>query len=1378
MTISNNKTSLLVSSQVPGFVREDHEKFVKFLEAYYKFMEQEGGVLNTSKQFNNYTDIDLADEVFRQKLYNNFLTLIPQDIIVDKNLILKHIKDFYRARGSEKSLRFLLNILLDKIFVPTSQNVYVLRLKTVLLNGVSNTSLTVLNKYNGLVVTGANSYATGTVSDIKRFYDSGSQINELVVVSVDGEFSPGENIIATYTQNGSINILESRLYKGEVEKVIINPNYLGTKYIEGSIVPLFGETGTNANVIISRVTPGNVNSINVTFSGAGFRVGQYLSFASNTGANANAYVSVVNTDQSVHPNSYIILTTTIAEEANTVIGNTKYSNANSSISDPANNSLINVSNKFLYDNVGPIQSVYIANGGSNYVTLPEVDVSSNTRARSLGILGRMDIINGGLGYEVGDYLTFNNVVGGYGMDANAVVTEVSFAGTITKLEFIAVGPERPGGVGWDMNHLPTVTVNSANGAGANIATSCTIGDGEVLTLTNTNIGVIEAFTVLDGGDGYETPPTVDLELLGDGTAIATAIVRDGVYKWPSKYIYGKGEFTADRDPIVYYPKQDILRASDGKWYVEKVLRVENLSVNNIANSLSTTLDIFVDKKIRGVTSNATAIIEKTNKFYEERSIVNELVVSNIKGNFLNGEKIFSLFEENGEEKYISATTFDGALYAVEIKNPGLGYEVGNIIPIEGGGGANGNVIISKVSAGNIKSITVTFGGAGFQEGDTVQLSGAIGTGATANVVLVQDDNTYHPNSYQVMTSTILEEANTLLNSEFYSNLSSEVGNPASQWILNVASFFTYANTGPVLSVYVINPGEGYAPPFNIDIQSNTRVRSLGVLGRLAVEDGGSFYQANDKIIFNNVPGGYGLGAYANVTSVNPNGTITGVKFESLNGEIIGGAGYEQQFLPLAEVQSTFGYGANVIVKAILGDGEVLVGANSSIGAIEELRIVSRGDGYETAPTLNLKSIGNGTAQASISIIDGVFSYPGRYISDDGMVSSSNFLQDKDYYQNYSYVVKSKGFVNNYYDTVKNLVHPAGAKLFAEYLYEDEGEITESQTEFVDSVIVLREEAVGLVDNIYVTSAGSLYNIGDPVRIISAGETGANATAIVSEISSGNVNNLIITFSGAGFQANDLINFTGTDATAKVVAVNKDETYHPNSYNIYTTTINVEANTVIGNTKYSNANSSITDPANVAFWNVMPKTSHSNVGVIQTIIVLNSGNTTNLIPTVDAASNTFVRPLGLMGRLEIVRGGVNYIVGDLLTFTNVVGGHGYGANAAVTAVAANGAITQVRFTDSQGERIGGAGYNQNNLPTAAVTSATGSGAEIRVRATIGDGEILTISNTSLGAIERITVINRGNGYDVPPTIDLTGYGDGTAQAYATIITTIADAENVL
>ena len=56
---------------------------------------------------------------------------------------------------------------------------------------------------------------------------------------------------------------------------------------------------------------------------------------------------------------------------------------------------------------------------------------------------------------------------------------------------------------------------------------------------------------------------------------------------------------------------------------------------------------------------------------------------------------------------------------------------------------------------------------------------------------------------------------------------------------------------------------------------------------------------------------------------------------------------------------------------------------------------------------------------------------GRYIGTNGQLSSDQRLQDSLYYQDYSYVLRSSQFVERYRETVLELLHPAGTKLFGE-----------------------------------------------------------------------------------------------------------------------------------------------------------------------------------------------------------------------------------------------------------------------------------------------------------------------------------------------------------
>ena len=81
-------------------------------------MEQEvsgfenGKVLDRLKRMPHYMDIDKTHEDLEEKFFSWFLDAFPPKTLADRKIILKSAKDFLRARGTEKSVRFLLNAVL------------------------------------------------------------------------------------------------------------------------------------------------------------------------------------------------------------------------------------------------------------------------------------------------------------------------------------------------------------------------------------------------------------------------------------------------------------------------------------------------------------------------------------------------------------------------------------------------------------------------------------------------------------------------------------------------------------------------------------------------------------------------------------------------------------------------------------------------------------------------------------------------------------------------------------------------------------------------------------------------------------------------------------------------------------------------------------------------------------------------------------------------------------------------------------------------------------------------------------------------------------------------------------------------------------------
>ena len=169
MAISNNKISNLINSQVPFFVRNDHQNFVTFLEKYYEYLEQDDKVVNRIKNVQTYQNVDLTESQYSELLYNTFLKYIPKNILADKTLILKHIKDFYRAKGTEKATRFLMRVMFNaeidfyypkKDILRASDGKWFIQ-KTLRIKDI------VIKKLDGTVVSSEN-----TFYDLERFINT------------------------------------------------------------------------------------------------------------------------------------------------------------------------------------------------------------------------------------------------------------------------------------------------------------------------------------------------------------------------------------------------------------------------------------------------------------------------------------------------------------------------------------------------------------------------------------------------------------------------------------------------------------------------------------------------------------------------------------------------------------------------------------------------------------------------------------------------------------------------------------------------------------------------------------------------------------------------------------------------------------------------------------------------------------------------------------------------------------------------------------------------------------------------------------------------------------------------------------------------------
>jgi len=112
------KTSLLVSRQVPEFVRDEYPKFITFLEAYYEFLETQANtaitsnnLVTTAKTLKSIRDVDDSLDRFERNFYNTYASLVPLEVQSNKALLFKHLANLYRSKGSEGSFKLLFQLI-------------------------------------------------------------------------------------------------------------------------------------------------------------------------------------------------------------------------------------------------------------------------------------------------------------------------------------------------------------------------------------------------------------------------------------------------------------------------------------------------------------------------------------------------------------------------------------------------------------------------------------------------------------------------------------------------------------------------------------------------------------------------------------------------------------------------------------------------------------------------------------------------------------------------------------------------------------------------------------------------------------------------------------------------------------------------------------------------------------------------------------------------------------------------------------------------------------------------------------------------------------------------------------------------------------------
>jgi hypothetical protein len=201
-----------------------------------------------------------------------------------------------------------------------------------------------------------------------------------------------------------------------------------------------------------------------------------------------------------------------------------------------------------------------------------------------------------------------------------------------------------------------------------------------------------------------------------------------------------------------------------------------------------------------------------------------------------------------------------------------------------------------------------------------------------------------------------------------------------------------------------------------------------------------------------VPNGSGSGLTFKVKAVNADSSLRHIEIIKFGHNYV--ASFNGQILPIALQQTSVS--SSVSVTLLDTNLDVIennfIPSDDNINSTEETTLLATHD-YTEAPhnylinntyvgvtqaevesnTFVISSENAGSIASIFFKLGYVLEYPGYYSTNVGFPSDASFIQDGNYYQQFSYVIGSTKDYKDFEAVVKKTIHPSGLKLFGNFL---------------------------------------------------------------------------------------------------------------------------------------------------------------------------------------------------------------------------------------------------------------------------------------------------------------------------------------------------------
>ena len=456
----------------------------------------------------------------------------------------------------------------------------------------------------------------------------------------------------------------------------------------------------------------------------------------------------------------------------------------------------------------------------------------------------------------------------------------------------------------------------------------------------------------------------------------------------------------NEEPVIAYPRDNILRPSDGQWSTDKIIRVVENGTSDFSKSIG--------ERITGVTSGATALIATVIKFREGATLLAELNLdaNSVSGTFIAGESITTT--DTTRDLEISATV-RSIVTGAAVTTGGAYYNVADPVFVTGGDGNDqATARVDGAGTGSVDEIMIEDGGSGYTVNEELVFDTLNTEGRDVRAKISVVGGSINLEQVTSPDHFITEEGEPIVTQDrFFINQEETVGELDYLVLENGDTIILEEETfndlgvseeiGEITRIKMINKGNGFIKLPTVTTASDTT--------------------------------GTGASLFS-VSNINP-------MIGNVQGVVVTNFGLDYTTEP------TYTLNRNILVKNVTGSftagdqltshsGEV-VNFDSSTNILElKTSVTFNKDDLITTITGATATVYQSNFAEATSTIGTVGETVGNFISDRGKISEEAMkVQDSFYYQDYSYVVRIGESINNWRESIRRSVHPAGWNVFGE-----------------------------------------------------------------------------------------------------------------------------------------------------------------------------------------------------------------------------------------------------------------------------------------------------------------------------------------------------------